>query len=105
MMQAIKLNLGCGNQLPDSWINVDYSLGAMLAKYPLFSVFNSQLKIFNLSWNSDIFLHDLRKKFPWSNEEVDIIYSSHTLETLNKYQGLHFLKECHRVLKKTEYSE
>jgi predicted SAM-dependent methyltransferase len=99
-MQSIKLNLGCGNQLPDSWINVDYSLGAMLAKYPLFSVFNSKLKIFNLSWHSDIFIHDLRKKFPWSNEEVDIIYSSHTLEHLNKHQGLHFLKECHRVLKK-----
>lgn len=99
-MKEIKVNLGCGNQTPEGWINVDYSLGSRLAKVPLFSLFNSQFKLFDSSWNPDIFLHDLRKKFPWSDGEVDIVYSSHTLEHLNKHQGLQFLRECYRVLKK-----
>lgn len=99
-MSQIKLNLGCGNQIARGWINVDYSLGGMLAKIPLFFTLNKRFKFFNLSWSSEILIHDLTKTFPWSNETVDEIYSSHTLEHLNKNQGRHFLKECHRVLKK-----
>jgi len=98
-MQHLRLNLGCGNQTPDNWINVDYALGSQLAKIPLFSLVNSQLKIFNLTWEENIFIHDLRKIFPWSDNEIDCIYSSHTLEHLSKDQGHYFLQECHRVLK------
>ena len=44
-------------------------------------------------------MHDLRKKFPWEDNSVDVVYSSHTLEHLSKSEGQHFLTECHRVLK------
>lgn len=99
-MQSLKLNLGCGDRTPEGWINVDYALGAKLAKIPFFPLINSKLKIFNLSWNPKIFLHDLRQKFPWSDEQFDCIYSSHTLEHLSKHQGRYFLQECYRVLNK-----
>lgn len=99
-MKNTKLNLGCGNQTPENWINVDYSLGAKIFKISFFSFLNKKLKLLNIDWNKDIFLHDLRKKFPWSNNSVDIIYSSHTLEHLNKQEGYRFLQECYRVLKK-----
>lgn len=96
----MKLNLGCGSQVPDGWLNVDYALGARLRKIPFFSTFNKKVKLFNLDWNEKIFLHDLTKKFPWEDLSVNVIYSSHTLEHLSKYDGQTFLAECHRVLRK-----
>lgn len=95
----LKLNLGCGSHIPDGWVNVDYALGAWIAKLPVISTINKQFKLVNFDWSEKILLHDLRKKFPWEDNSVDVIYSSHTLEHLSRSEGLHFLKECYRVLK------
>ncbi len=97
--KPVKVNLGSGSVVIEEWINVDYSLGSRLSKVPFFPAINKKFKFFNIDWSEDIFLHDLRKKFPWEDETIDIIYSSHTLEHLNKPDGLNFLKECYRVLK------
>lgn len=96
----MKLNLGCGSQAHEGWINVDYSMGARFAKLPLFSFLNKKLKIFDLNWEKRIFLHDLRKTFPWDDNSIDFIYTSHTLEHFSREDGYAFLKECHRVLRK-----
>lgn len=96
----MKLNLGCGSQVPDQWNNVDYALGARFFKIPFFHTLNKKVKLFNLDWNDKIYLHDLTKKFPWADSSIDIIYSSHTLEHFSKEDGRRFLSECHRVLRK-----
>jgi SAM-dependent methyltransferase len=93
------INLGCGSQILDGWINVDYSLGAKLAKIPMFPLLNKGLNMFSMEWDKRIFLHDLRKPFPWGDATADNIYSSHTLEHLSRDEGKNFLTECHRVLK------
>jgi|SRR5579883_1442186 predicted SAM-dependent methyltransferase len=95
----LKLNLGCGSHIPNGWVNVDYAMGAWIAKLPILSTINKKLKIINFDWSDRIFIHDLRKQFPWADNSVDVIYSSHTLEHLSKSEGRHFLRECHRVLK------
>ncbi|MDZ8055544.1 MAG: class I SAM-dependent methyltransferase [Aulosira sp. ZfuVER01] len=95
----LKLNLGCGSHTPSGWVNVDYAMGAWIAKLPVISQINKRFKILNLDWPENIFLYDLRKKFPWKDNSVDVVYSSHTLEHLSKTEGQHFLRECHRVLK------
>lgn len=95
----LKLNLGCGDQAPKDWTNVDYALGAWIAQLPVISFINKKLKILNFNWPENIYLYDLTKKFPWADNSVDVIYSSHTLEHLSKTQGLHFLSECYRILK------
>lgn len=94
-----KLNLGCGSQVVDRWINVDYALGARIAKYPLVSFLINRIKLFNLSWDKRIFIHDLTCELPWADEEVDIIYTSHTLEHLSKQDGYYLLSESFRILR------
>jgi len=95
----IKLNLGCGMQVVNGWINVDYSLGARLLKSRFFRLLNKKLNIFKVNWDSRIFIHDLLKTFPWSNKSVDVVYSSHTLEHFSKSEGRFLLSESYRVLK------
>ena len=95
----MKLNLGCGSETPVDWINVDYSIGARFFKIPGFSILNRKFRFFNLQWDKRIVLHDLRQKFPWPDESVDIVYSSHTLEHFTRLEGVHFLREAYRVLK------
>lgn len=95
----MKLNLGCGSQLPKGWVNVDYALGARLARMPLFRAVNKRLRLFRMEWDDSIQIHDLTKPFPWPNDSVDTVYSSHTLEHMSREQGQEFLRQCHRVLR------
>jgi predicted SAM-dependent methyltransferase len=88
-------------------VNVDYSLGARLSVIPLYKFINKRMKLFDIGpdgqlrvWDDKIYIHNLNKRFPWKNNSVDIIYCSHTLEHFSKQEGLAFLKECHRVMKK-----
>lgn len=95
----MKLNLGCGSQVPSGWVNVDYALGARLARLPLFRVLNRKLHLFRMEWDDRIFIHNLTKGFPWGECTAEIVYSSHTLEHMSREQGREFLRQCHRVLK------
>jgi SAM-dependent methyltransferase len=97
----MKLNLGCGAHVVDGWVNVDYALGARLAKLPLFGGVIKKMGLTKLEWDSRILLHDLTKRFPWPDASVDAIYTSHTLEHFSKGDGRRFLEECHRVLRQS----
>lgn len=94
-----KLNLGDSREAPLGWLYVDYAIGARLAKIPIISFFLSKFNVFRNQRPKNLFIHDLTKPFPWTNSSIDIIYSSHTLEHLNKEDGMNFLKECYRILK------
>lgn len=98
--ECMKLNLGCGSVVIDGWVNVDYALGARLTKIPFFRALNKKIKLFDLDWDDRIYIHNLTTKFPWKDDSAHIVYSSHTLEHLSREEGLKFLKECHRVLRK-----
>ena len=69
-----RLNLACGPNRKEGWINID------------------------LTDTADLKL-DLRERLPFSSESVEVIYSEHFVEHLN-YPGelLFFLRECYRVL-------
>ena len=95
----VRLNLGCGSTVPKGWVNVDYALGARLSRLPLFRSLNRKIKFFNLDWDDEIFIHNLTKKFPWEDNSIDAIYSSHALEHFTKEQGLFLFREAYRVLK------
>lgn len=95
----MKVNLGCGAQVAEGWVNVDYALGARVAKLPIVGKLSRKIKVTRLEWDDRIFIHDLRKPFPWPDSSVDAVYSSHTLEHLTKDEGRCFLRESHRVLR------
>jgi SAM-dependent methyltransferase len=96
---GLRLNLGCGAQTPEGWVNVDNALGARVARLPGISRLATRLGLFRTHWSGEIFIHDLRRPFPWGDESVDCIYSSHTLEHLTREEGAFVMRECRRVLR------
>lgn len=95
----MRLNLGCGAQVPYGWINVDYALGARFARVPFFRALNRKLRLFDFDWDERIYIQDLSEQFPWPDNTIDIVYSSHLLEHFTREDGRRFIAECHRVLR------
>lgn len=74
MGKNLKLNIGCGDQILDGFVNIDVSKPA-------------QKKI------------DVRRGLPYKNNSIGFIFSEHFIEHLSREESLSFLKECYRVLK------
>lgn len=70
------LNLGCGNKINSSMINIDFVKG-----------------------QSDVLCHNLLLPLPYQENTVDMIYHSNVLEHFNQIDGNTFLKDSFRVLK------
>lgn len=92
----MNINLGCGGDTPDGWINVDFGPGAKLSKIPVLRQLSR--RFFSHDWNDSIFIHDLRKPLPWKDNSVGYIYSAHTFEHLTKDAGERLTTETFRVL-------
>ena len=99
--KSIQLNLGCGDIRPENWINVDSSLNAQLQKIPFFGKLLSEILNFKLYDSDNVIYQNLNKKWPYADNSVDIIYSSHLFEHLYKNARDRFLKESYRCLKNT----
>ena len=69
----LRLNVGCGENKKDGYINVDIC-------------------------NKECLQLDMREKLPFSDKSVSIIYSEHFLEHLPEQYALQFLNESFRVL-------
>jgi len=103
-MDAIKVNLGCGKDAVEGWINIDNSLKVLLAKYPflkwiLFKVGIISEEVYKEKWSKNIKRHDVRKGLPFDNNSVDCIYCSHLLEHLTQEEAKKLCQEAFRVLK------
>lgn len=80
----VKINVGSfTNMFYDGWINLDI---LQLEEY-------AKIKGYKF------LQHDARQRFPFGDNSVDLIYSSHFLEHLTYKEGLEFLKECRRIMK------
>jgi len=95
----LRLNLGCGLRIHPSWINVDGSWNARLAKFPFLRKALSSLHILpagkeEVPWSRDIFIHDIRKPLPFSDSSADAVYASHVLEHLYREQGQQLIREA-----------
>lgn len=72
----LKLHVGCGEVYLHGWKNIDFD-----------------------SPKADL-ICDLRCPLPYEDNSVDLIYNEHFIEHLTAEEGVVFLKEMHRVLKK-----
>jgi len=99
----LKLNIGCGLNTPENWINIDNSFSAKLAKYPLVKkiLYKTRIlpkRLYELSWPNNIMICDLRKRLPFEDGTVKHIYSSHLFEHLTRGDAEFLIRECYRVL-------
>lgn len=103
---SIRINIGCGQTPTEGWENYDNSVGLLLSKIPIISsvatrsglLSQSQAEFVNFARISNIKWADATKKIPQKDNTVEVIYSSHMLEHLDKYECATFLKEAKRVL-------
>jgi predicted SAM-dependent methyltransferase len=106
----VKINLGCGLRVVQGWLNIDGSLNAMFASWPVW--FHSILyrlsgarQYYTLEQYTGIlshhrFLyHDLALSLPLPANSVDFIYSSHFFEHIFKDEAAALLKQCAIALK------
>lgn len=97
------LNVGCGLNAPDGWVNIDLSWAAWLAKHPYLKKWLYHLKIisekvYQTPWPSNILIHDITKGLPCSDNAAEGIFASHLLEHLTRSQAKEFIEEAYRVL-------
>ncbi len=95
------LNLGCGIDAPEEWLNVDVSPQVLLTKYKLLIGFFNKFGLVDMNnkWPENVMWLNLNKKLPFPNNSFLGIYSSHTFEHLYYENATNLTKECIRVLK------
>lgn len=80
----MKVNLCCGMDYREGYLNVDFtniaSDGSYIPKIDL--------------------THDVTKRLPWPDDEIEEIVFRESLEHFNRLQGFEVLKEIYRVLEK-----
>lgn len=77
--KTVKLNVGCGTDYKEGWINIDNNSDANIEKL-------------DLNW-------DLRNPLPFKDESVDYIFNEHFIEHLTIEESQRSIKDFMRVLK------
>lgn len=106
-VQMKRLNVGCGRTPTEGWRNYDNSPAIRMAKWPaletagrilgLLSTRNTDFVEF--AKHSDILWADVTRHIPEANGSVDVVYTSHMVEHLDREQALGFFAETRRVLR------
>ena len=73
--ELLKLDLGCGPNPREGFIGVD-----------------------SIKFDKVTTVTDLAKPWPWANDSVAEVHSSHTLEHFERRDRVHFMNELYRVL-------
>ncbi|WP_081661431.1 class I SAM-dependent methyltransferase [Halopiger djelfimassiliensis] len=97
----MNLNLGCGADGIDGWINIDKSWDARLSKYPFIHRFFQNIGIGFTDEMRDVpnlMTHDLSEDLPFDDESVEYIYTSHAIEHLGRDDAEDLIAESYRVL-------
>jgi predicted SAM-dependent methyltransferase len=102
-----RLNIGCGMTPTKGWRNLDNSLSIRIAKWGLLGILLHKFRLISTpSLNNIKFCQsnkiewaDATRYIPASTESVDVLYTSHMLEHLDRDEASAFLKEAKRVLR------
>lgn len=102
----VRLNVGCGPTPTEGWINYDNSWSVRLARRPRLVkvlakaglVSEAQRHLCEVAHREGI-RFGTAEAIGHGDGTVDVLYSSHMLEHLDRATGQHFLAEAHRVLR------
>ena len=102
-----RINIGCGSNPSEGWLNFDNTPAIKLAnsplKYRIAKLFGMLKKthIENIEWNkkNKIKYADAAKSIPLPPNSVEAIYTSHMLEHLSREGAKSFLYEANKILK------
>lgn len=104
---AVRLNIGCGMAPTTGWINYDNSPAVWMARWPALLRLLRGIGLLdadNIEFAEFCRRHGVRyanavSRIPHPDATVDVIYSSHMIEHLDRREARQFLSECRRVLK------
>lgn len=102
----LRINIGCGQTPTKGWRNFDNSLSLRLAKHPLLAKLLRNIGLIDLSqWQFILFARvngieygDSTASLPIADGSVEVLYSSHMLEHLDRAEADSFLREALRLL-------
>ena len=102
----MRVNVGCGATPTNGWVNFDNSLTIRLARWPgvtrmleTLSVSNGQAGRWGrIGSDSGIRFADAAVRIPCADQSVEVVYSSHMIEHLDRSGAQAFLAEAKRVL-------
>lgn len=75
----VKLNIGCGTDYKDGWINIDNNS-------------DNNIEKLDLNW-------DLRTPLPFHDDSIDFIFNEHFIEHLSVEEAKNTIQDLMRVLK------
>ena len=102
----MRINVGCGQSPTSGWRNFDNSISLRLSKIPYLVTIlrkckvlaQTQLQFAQFCRINNIEYGDPIKKLPLADSSVEVFYSSHMIEHLDRIDAEKFLKEARRVL-------
>ena len=104
---ALRLNIGCGDAPTPGWVNYDNSPAVRLARWPTLTAMLRSVGLIDAG--NVAFIANCRRlgiqyanaahRIPHGSGTVDVVYSSHMIEHLDRREAASFLAECLRVLK------
>ena len=102
-----RVNVGCGMTPTPGWHNLDNSLSVRLAAYPRLTSLGTKVGVISApqarfvaeASAAGIRQADVRKPMPFPADSLDVVYSSHMLEHLDRSTAAIFIEDAHRVLR------
>lgn len=105
-MSVVRINVGCGMSPTPGWVNIDNSPSVRLAGLPRLTSTLDKLNVLPqgskryIEWcKSNDVRYGTALDLPVSDNSVDVIYTSHMVEHLDKATAQAFLAEALRALK------
>lgn len=102
----MRINVGCGQTPTPGWVNIDNSPSVKLATRPIrrwvmsaAGLLHSHHKQFIRFCQENDIRHGSGLRLPMADGTVEVVYSSHTLEHLDRVDARAFLAEALRVLR------
>ena len=103
----MRVNIGCGATPTEGWVNLDNSLAVRLARWPILvralsvaGLLNARsMRFAQIAIHKDVRFANATLRIPYPDRSVEVVYSSHMIEHLDRREAGAFLAEVRRVLR------